>query len=176
MIRRCSDRDFEIIWAIINQAAEAYQGVIPPDRWKAPYMSRDELREEIEAGVVFWAVEEEDELIGVMGIQHVDDVALIRHAYVRPAKQRAGIGGELLSYLRAQTERPILVGTWADAVWAIQFYEKHGFRLASPEEKARVLRKYWSIPERQVETSVVLADQTWFEERGAGARRSTENA
>jgi len=119
----------------------------------------------MDEGVVFWGYEEDGELVGVMGIQHVQDVTLIRHAYVRPAKQNQGIGGKLLSFLHQQTTRPILIGTWADAVWAICFYEKHGFRLVSPEEKGRLLRKYWSIPERQIETSVVLADQKWFEGR-----------
>jgi len=163
MIRRCDDRDFEAVWTIINDGARAYEGVIPSDRWKTPYMSKRELREEIGEGVAFWGYEEVGELIGVMGIQHVEDVTLIRHAYVRPERQGEGIGERLLSHLRSQTDRPILIGTWADAVWAIRFYEKHGFQLVSPDEKARLLRRYWSIPERQVETSVVLADQTWFD-------------
>jgi GNAT superfamily N-acetyltransferase len=125
-------------------------------------MPQDELRDEIDSGVVFWGYEERGELIGVMGIQHVEDVTLIRHAYVRPARQGEGIGGRLLSYLRGQTDLPVLIGTWADAVWAIRFYEKHGFRLVSPAEKERLLRRYWSIPERQVETSVVLGGGRWF--------------
>jgi N-acetylglutamate synthase-like GNAT family acetyltransferase len=168
IIRRCYDRDFEIVWAIINDAAQAYEGVIPADRWTDPYMPEDELRAEIDEGVRFWGYEEEGELIGVMGLQHVEDVALIRHAYVRPARQGEGIGGRLLSVLCRRTDRPILVGTWMDAVWAVRFYEEYGFRLVSPDEKERLLRRYWSIPERQVETSVVLADQTWFDrERSA---------
>ena len=162
MIRQCGDNDFEIIYSIINDAAEAYNGVIPEDRWKAPYMSKDELHYEIDEGVVFWGYEEEGELTGVMGIQDVQDVTLARHAYVRTAKQNQGIGGKLLSDLLKKTTRPILIGTWAGAVWAIRFYEKHGLRLVSPEEKDRLLEKYWSIPGRQVETSVVLADQKWF--------------
>ncbi len=162
MIRQCGDNDFEIIYSIINDAAEAYNGVIPEDRWKVPYMSRDELHHEIDEGVVFWGYEEEGELTGVMGIQDVQDVTLTRHAYVRTAKQNQGIGGKLLSDLLKKTTRPILIGTWAGAVWAIRFYEKHGLRLVSPEEKDRLLEKYWSIPGRQVETSVVLADQKWF--------------
>jgi len=124
---------------------------------------------------VFWGYEEGGELIGVMGIQHVQDVTLIRHAYVRTAKRNRGIGGELLSTLRGQTTRPILVGTWADAVWAIRFYEKHGFRLVPPEEKDRLLRRYWSVPERQIESSVVLADRRWFDSRRREAKRGTEN-
>lgn len=125
-------------------------------------MSREELQHELDEGVVMWALEEDGELVGVMGIQHVEDVDLIRHAYVHTAKQRRGIGGTLLSHLRAQTGRPILVGTWADASMAIRFYEKHGFRMVPPEEKDRLLRRYWSIPDRQIETSALLADLNWF--------------
>jgi N-acetylglutamate synthase-like GNAT family acetyltransferase len=163
MIRKCDDADFETIYEIINEAAEAYRGVIPEDRWKKPYMPRDDLRQEIHAGVEFWGWEERGELVGVMGIQQVHDVTLIRHSYVQTAEQRRGIGGRLLSHLRTMTSRPILVGTWADATWAIRFYEKHEFILVSPEEKSRLLKEYWSIPDRQIETSVVLADQRWFE-------------
>lgn len=163
MIRLCVDEEFEAICEVVNDAARAYEGVIPADRWKEPYMPKEELRHEIDDGVVFWGYEEDNELIGVMGIQQVQDVTLIRHAYVRTARQNQGIGGKLLSRLRTLTERPILIGTWADAVWAIRFYEKHGFRRVSPEEKVRLLKKYWSIPERQVETSVVLAGPRWFE-------------
>lgn len=163
MIRRCDDSEFEMIYSIINDAAKAYKGVIPVDCWKEPYMPKNGLRHEIEAGVVFWGYEENGKLVGVMGIQHIQDATLIRHAYVCTSKQNQGIGGNLLSYLRKQTTRPILIGTWADAVWAIRFYEKRGFRLLSSEEKDRLLRKYWSIPERQIETSVVLADQKWFD-------------
>ena len=159
MIRQCDDKDFDSIYSIINEAARVYRGVIPENRWKEPYMSRDELQHEIDEGVVFWGYQEEADLIGVMGSQHVQDVTLIRHAYIRPANQNQGIGGKLLSELRTQTDRQILIGTWAAAVWAIRFYEKNGFRLVSPREKDRLLKKYWSIPERQVETSVVLADQ-----------------
>jgi GNAT superfamily N-acetyltransferase len=163
MIRPCAETEFDTIYEVINDAAQAYKGIIPADRWKEPYMPRDELQHALAEGIAFWGYEEDGELIGVMGIQHVQDVTLIRHAYVRTARRNQGIGGKLLSHLREQTGRPILIGTWADAVWAIRFYEKHGFRLVSPEEKGRLLRKYWSIPERQVETSVVLADQTWFD-------------
>jgi N-acetylglutamate synthase-like GNAT family acetyltransferase len=161
MIRLCRDNEFEAIYAIVNEAAEAYKGIIPPDRWQEPYMSRDELQEEIRAGVTFWGYEEAGELLGVMGIQPVRDVTLIRHAYVRPAKQRQGIGAKLLAVLSQQTTRPLLVGTWADAAWAIRFYQQHGFRLVSWEEKEHLLREYWSIPARQVETSVVLANSHW---------------
>jgi len=162
MIRKCQNNELGTIYSIINDAAQAYQGVIPGDCWKEPYMPEEELQQEIDDGVVFWGYEEDGDLIGVMGIQHVQDVTLIRHAYVRTSQQNQGIGGRLLSALRQQTDRPTLVGTWADAVWAVRFYENHGFRLVTPEEKDRLLRKYWSISDRQVETSVVLADETWF--------------
>jgi GNAT superfamily N-acetyltransferase len=164
-VRQCHNHEFDAIYSIINDAAQAYKGIIPADRWKEPYMPRNELRHEMDEGVVFWGYEEDGDLVGVMGIQHVQDVTLIRHAYVRPARQNQGIGGKLLSTLRQQTTRPVLIGTWADAVWAVRFYEKHGFRLVSPAEKERLLRKYWSIPARQVETSVVLADEKWFDAR-----------
>jgi N-acetylglutamate synthase-like GNAT family acetyltransferase len=163
MIRRCDEQDFEAIYEIVNDAATAYRGVIPADCWTEPYMPHKELREEIGAGVVFWGYEEDGELAGVMGIQHVRDVTLIRHAYVRSASQRRGIGVALLESLRAQADRPVLIGTWADASWAISFYEKHGFRLVSPEEKDRLLRTYWTVSERQIETSVVLAGPGWFD-------------
>lgn len=158
MIRPCNNGDFEAICAIINAAAQAYKGAIPAHCWKEPYMPPDELRHEMESRVLFWGYEEDEELAGVMGIQEVQDVSLIRHAYVRPALQKRGIGRGLLAVLRQQTDRPLLVGTWADAVWAIRFYEKHGFRLLSSQEKDRLLRKYWSVPEPQIQASVVLAD------------------
>jgi GNAT superfamily N-acetyltransferase len=163
MIRRCNDRDFELIWTIINDGAQAYKGTIPADRWTEPYMAKGKLRHEISEGVVFWGYEDTGSLIGVMGIQAVQDVTLIRHAYVRTASQKRGIGAGLLSHLRELASTPVLIGTWADAVWAIRFYERHGFRLVSPPEKKRLLKKYWTIPERQIETSVVLADQKWRE-------------
>jgi len=162
MIRRCDDNDFEIIYAVINDAAQTYKGIIPDDLWKEPYMSKDELRHEIDEGVSFCGYEESGEIVGVMGIQPVQDVVLIRHAYVRTSERNRGIGSKLLSHLQRQTIRPVLIGTWADALWAVRFYEKHGFRLVTKEEKDRLLRKYWSISERQIETSVVLADQKWF--------------
>jgi GNAT superfamily N-acetyltransferase len=157
MIRRCDEQDFEAIYEIVNDAAMAYRGVIPADCWSEPYMPREKLRAEIDAGIDFWGYEDDSGLAGVMGIQHVQDVTLIRHAYVRTAFQRQGIGVALLESLRAQTDRPVLIGTWADADWAIRFYEKHGFRLVSPAEKDRLLRSYWTVNERQIETSVVLA-------------------
>jgi N-acetylglutamate synthase-like GNAT family acetyltransferase len=148
---------------IINDAARAYEGIIPADRWKEPYMSKEELSQEMHEGVIFWGYEEDDQLTGVMGIQDVKDVSLIRHAYVRTTNRNQGIGGRLLVHLRSQTSRPLLVGTWADALWAIRFYEKRGFRQVDKETKDRLLREYWSIPERQIETSVVLVDEKWFE-------------
>ena len=165
MIRQCLPEDFESIYTIINDAAEAYKGIIPEDRWKTPYMPREELQHEIDDGVVFWGYEEDGLLVGVMGIQSVQDVTLMRHAYVRTGRQNCGIGSRLLSALREKTTRPVLIGTWADAVRAIRFYERNGFRLVSTEEKNRLLKRYWSIPDRQVETSVVLADQRWLETR-----------
>ena len=172
MIRKCDDTDFETIHSIINEAAQKYKGIIPEDRWKEPYMTREELEHEIEDGVVFWGYERNAELSGVMGIQQVQDVTLIRHSYIRMRAQGQGVGSKLLSFLSKQTTRPILIGTWADAAWAIRFYEKRGFRLVPPEEKDRLLKKYWSIPERQTETSVVLAHKKWFDLCGKKATSS----
>jgi len=162
IIRICNESDFPVIFEIVNDAAQAYRGIIPADRWREPYMPEAELRHEIDAGVAFWGCERDGRLLGVMGIQPVRDVTLIRHAYVRTACQGQGIGGMLLARLLSLTGRPVLMGTWAAASWAVRFYQKHGFRLVTPAEKDRLLRKYWTIPERQVETSVVLADRKWF--------------
>ncbi len=157
MIRRLSSSDFDSILKVVNDAAQAYKGMIPDDLWREPYMSSEELRHEIDAGVVFYGWVEDNALLGVMGIQSVKDVTLIRHAYVLPEHQRRGIGGKLLKHLigLAKTSE-ILVGTWAAATWAIRFYEKYGFKLVPPEEKDKLLRTYWNVPERQIETSVVL--------------------
>jgi N-acetylglutamate synthase-like GNAT family acetyltransferase len=165
MIRRCDDRDFEAIWAIINDGAQAYKGIIPADRWTEPYMSREQLQDEIEEGIAFWGYEETGTLVGVMGLQQIKDVTLIRHAYVRSSSQKRGIGAHLLSHLRELASGPVLIGTWADAAWAIRFYEKYGFQRVGPEEKNRLLKQYWTVPERQIETSVVLADSQWRETR-----------
>ena len=155
---------------IINRAAEAYRGVIPADRWHEPYMPTEELATEIGAGVLFWLAEE-DRVVGVMGMQDKGDVALVRHAYVAPAMQRKGVGQALLRHVQGLTEKPVLIGTWAAATWAIDFYRRNGFALVSPEEKERLLRRYWSIPARQVQTSVVLADERWRQgARGADHR------
>jgi GNAT superfamily N-acetyltransferase len=156
-LRLCRDDERQAIFAIVNAAAEAYRGVIPVDRWHEPYMPREELDAEIAAGVVFWGYERDGELVGVMGIQPVKDVVLIRHAYVLPERQGEGIGGALLAHLIGTTDRPILIGTWATAEWAIGFYRKHGFETVPPARKDELLKTYWNIPERQVETSVVLA-------------------
>ena len=155
-IRPCRDDERDQILAIVNAAAKAYRGVIPADRWHEPYMSAAELDREIAAGVGFWGSEEGGELTGAMGIQRVDDVELIRHAYVRPDRQRRGVGAVLLAHLLDLSDRPVLVGTWAAADWAIAFYRRHGFELASPQRSAALLKRYWSIPPRQIETSVVL--------------------
>ena len=156
MIRSCTDSDVPNIFAIVNDAAEAYRGVIPADRWHEPYMPLAELKEEIAEGVKFWGFEEGGQLIGVMGMQPVKDVTLIRHAYVKTEMRNRGIGGKLLAHLLGQMDGKILVGTWRAASWAVKFYEKHGFQLVSEEEKNRLLKTYWNIPERQIETSVVL--------------------
>jgi len=157
MICRLLPSEFDAILNVVNDAAQAYKGVIPQDRWKEPYMPASELEQEIASGVEFYGWKENGALTAVMGIQLVNDVTLIRHAYVVTAYQRIGLGERLLRHLmslaRAST---VLVGTWEAAYWAVRFYEKHGFTLVSKEEKDRLLRKYWDIPERQIETSVVL--------------------
>jgi GNAT superfamily N-acetyltransferase len=157
-VRVCRDDERDEILSIINAAAEAYRGVIPADRWHEPYMPRDEVDRELAAGVVFWGYDDGARLAGVMGLQHVRDVDLIRHAYVLPGKQRHGIGGALIRHLQQLSTRPMLVGTWAAATWAIRFYERYGFALVTPQRKTALLKAYWTIPERQIETSVVLAN------------------
>ena len=156
MIRRCSDGDVAVIESIVNEAAQRYRGAIPDDCFHEPYMSRAELESEIGAGVEFWGWHERGELIGVMGVQKVLDATLIRHAYVRTAHQGRGIGGALLTSLKQRVTGRLLIGTWAAAEWAIRFYQGHGFRLVSQAEKNRLLDTYWTIPERQRDTSVVL--------------------
>jgi GNAT superfamily N-acetyltransferase len=157
MIRHCTDADVGTIEAIINEAAAVYRGVIPADCWHEPYMSRSALQTEIAAGVNFRGWEESRALLGIMGLQKVQDATLIRHAYVRSAHQGRGVGAALLNAFAGEVAGPLLVGTWAAASWAIRFYQRHGFRLVSAEEKDRLLTTYWSIPARQQETSVVLA-------------------
>lgn len=159
MLRQCREAESPLILGIINAAAEAYRGVIPADCWHEPYMSAAELGVEIGAGVAFWGYEKEGQLLGVMGTQPVRDVELIRHAYVHPAWQGHGVGTALISHLRSLSARPMLVGTWAAASWAIRFYERHGFDLLEPAAGRRLLATYWRISERQMDTSVVLADR-----------------
>jgi GNAT superfamily N-acetyltransferase len=156
MIRPCTISDVPDVFGIVNDAARAYHGVIPSDRWHEPYMPLEELREEIIRGVEFWGYEENHTLVGVMGMQPVRDVTLIRHAYVKSAMRQHGIGGQLLDFLLSRIHGRILVGTWQAAVWAVRFYEKHGFVLVGEEAKNRLLATYWQIPERQIQTSVVL--------------------
>lgn len=163
MIRPCSQPDLDTIYEIINDSARAYQGHIPEDRYHQPYMSRDALQSEIAGGVRFYGYEEKGRLVAIMGIQDKGPVVLIRHAYTRTERRGRGIGSNLLEHLLGTTAKPVLVGTWRDAHWAIRFYEKHGFQLVSREQKDQLLREYWSIPERQVETSVVLADEQYRE-------------
>jgi len=162
MIRKCTESDFDAIFEIINDSGIAYKGVIPEDRWHDPYMPAEEVRREIDDGVTFWGFEKDGDLLGIMGIQDKGDVVLIRHAYVRTRSRKQGIGEKLLLHLEGLTDKPILIGTWKAASWAISFYEKNGYSQVSEAEKNRLLKKYWSIPERQVETSVVLANSTWM--------------
>ena len=162
MIRDCTADDVEAIYTVINESAEAYRDVIPPDRWHEPYLPRDELAREIAAGVRFLGYLADGALVGVMGTQPVRDVTLIRHAYVLTRRRRGGIGSALLAAARARADTPVLIGTWAAATWAIGFYQKHGFRLLGTSDKTRLLNTYWTVPERQIETSVVLADAAWF--------------
>ena len=161
MLERCTTNDVNDIYEIINDAASVYKGVIPADRWHEPYMSEQELQAQIEQGVVFWSYKEDGKILGVMGIQDKGDVTLIRHAYVRTIARNKGIGGKLLAHLTELTSKPVLIGTWAAAEWAISFYSKYGFRLVTEEEKNKLLTRYWTIPPRQVETSVVLAISDW---------------
>src|SRR5688572_11631580 len=157
-ITPCEPTDFIAIYEIINDGASAYKGIIPADRWHEPYMTQAELQKQIEEGVQFWKYGDENSISGVMGIQFKGDVALIRHAYVRTVARNKGIGSKLLRHLYKISDKPVLIGTWADATWAISFYQKHGFRVLPTAEKNRLLQKYWTVPARQMETSVVLAD------------------
>jgi GNAT superfamily N-acetyltransferase len=153
--------DLPVLFSIVNDAARAYKGVIPDDCWHEPYMPLDQLKREVGDGVAFWGYESGGTLVGMMGIQDRGEISLIRHAYVQTAQRRKGIGEKLLRYLEGTTPKPILIGTWSAAAWAIRFYEKNGYRLLSRPEIERLLRKYWSISERQIETSVVLANAPW---------------
>lgn len=170
-LRPVGREDLPVIFQIINESAQAYKGVIPADRWHDPYMPMQELESEIAKGVRFYGCGLDDALVGVMGIQDVKDVTLIRHAYVRTASRRHGVGQALLAHLGRLTARPLLIGTWQAATWAVRFYEKNGFTLVGDEEKNRLLQTYWTIPARQVETSVVLVDPRW---RQLSASRSAK--
>ena len=166
-IRPCRDDERDAIGAIVNAAAEAYRGVIPADRWHEPYMPRGELDEEIARGVAFWGYEQDGALLGIMGIQPVRDVDLIRHAYVVPGSQRLGVGGTLLEHLARRSTRRMLVGTWRAAEWAVRFYRRHGFEPVGRARTRTLLKAYWTIPERQVEESVVLANPPLEQAPGA---------
>lgn len=157
MIRPAQETDFQFIYEVINDSAKAYKGLIPADHWQVPYMSWEELQRQIQEGVQFWCYERKNAIIGCMGIQSKPGVKLIRHAYVRSQFRNHGIGSQLLSHLCNSTELPILVGTWAAATWAIQFYERQGFTLIAPHQKNKLLRKFWKITESQSQASVVLA-------------------
>jgi N-acetylglutamate synthase-like GNAT family acetyltransferase len=169
IIRNSVDADFSAMLTIVNDAARAYRGVIPADRWHEPYMPADELASELAAGVAFWVAEQDGRLLGMMGLQDRGDVALVRHAYVAPTTQRTGVGTNLLRHVQSLVAKPILIGTWADASWAIDFYRRNGFTVVSGIDKDRLLRTYWSIPERQIETSVVLGDERWTESQGSAS-------
>jgi len=154
MIRQCHKDDTDSICFIVNEAAKAYEGVIPADRYHQPYMSKDELEREIER-MTFTGWEVNGGLVAVIGLEPIKDVTLIRHAYVLPRWQKRGIGSQLLNHLMARVTTPrLLIGTWAAASWAIRFYQKHGFTLLPETEE--LLITYWDIPQRQIETSVVL--------------------
>jgi N-acetylglutamate synthase-like GNAT family acetyltransferase len=163
IIRQSVAGDFEVILAIINGAAQAYRGVIPPDRWHEPYMPAEELANEIVAGVAFWVAERDGRVAGVMGMQDKGDVVLVRHAYVDTSAQKTGVGTSLLRHVESLVDKPILIGTWSAASWAIDFYRRNGYTQVLSADKERLLRQYWSIPVRQIETSVVLGNRRWTE-------------
>jgi N-acetylglutamate synthase-like GNAT family acetyltransferase len=167
VVRRCDTGDFEDVLGVINDGAVAYKGEIPADCWKDPYMPATELADELAAGVVFWGCEEQGVLSAVMGLQDVQDVTLIRHAYTRTTRQHQGLGSQLLAHLTGLTDRPVLIGTWKAATWAVAFYERHGFCRVSERETRELLARYWNVPERQVQESVVLVDARWRARRHA---------
>ena len=172
MIQPATPSDFDAIQAVINDGASAYEGVIPADRWHEPYMSRAELGNELEAGVAFLCFVEEGDILGVMGVQDKGAVVLIRHAYVRTAARRRGIGAALLSAVTAASDKPILIGTWKAASWAVDFYTKHGFTVQADADARALLETFWNVPARQMETSVVLASRHW---PNAGRRNSGDH-
>jgi GNAT superfamily N-acetyltransferase len=168
-IRRSQDTELSAILGVVNEAAQAYCGVIPDDRWHEPYMAKDDLVREIADGIAFWVADEDGRLLGVIGLQDKVAVALVRHAYVAPATQRKGVGTQLLRHVESLAGKPLLIGTWATASWAIDFYRRNGFTMLPPGETERLLRTYWSIPDRQIATSVVLADRRWREAQPVAA-------
>ncbi len=157
-IEKCNSFDFNDIYEIINDAALAYEGIIPDDCYQRPYMSKKKLLREIDEGIVFWGYIVKEQLVGVMGIQNLKEVTLIRHAYIKTHFRKKGIGRQLLSFLKKRAAHPILIGTWKDAVWAIKFYENNGFNLVNTSQKDILLKKYWNITKKQIETSVVLKE------------------
>ena len=159
MIARCTDGELLLVNAIINESAQVYKGIIPADRWHEPYMSLSEMKDEMVQGVIFYGYHLDGALVGVMGIQEVKDVTLIRHAYVLTEFRGQGVGRLLLEHLKQLTTRPILIGTWKATTWAVKFYQQNGFRLVDEEEKNRLLKTYWTVPQRQIEESVVLTDE-----------------
>jgi N-acetylglutamate synthase-like GNAT family acetyltransferase len=161
MIRKATENDFDDIYHVINDAAMAYKGIIPLDRWHEPYMTREELKAQIDDGVCFYCYVDHSGVVGVMGLQDKGEVSLIRHAYVITAERKKGIGARLIQELLKDSSKPVLIGTWRAAHWAIRFYERHGFLVVSEEEKNKLLRKYWNIPDRQVEASIVLAEKKY---------------
>lgn len=165
VIRRARPDEISVLTSIVNAAAEAYRGVIPPDCWHEPYMPEDALRTEIADGVEFWVAEAAGAQVGLMGLQDRGDVALVRHAYVSPQLQRGGVGTSLLRHVEDLAGKPVLIGTWAAATWAIRFYERNGYTLVPEQEKTSLLQRYWSVPERQIATSVVLGDPRWTQSR-----------
>jgi N-acetylglutamate synthase-like GNAT family acetyltransferase len=167
LIRNAVSADIPQVYEVINDAAIAYKGIIAADRWHDPYMPLEELQAQIADGVKFSCYVDSENIIGVMGIQDKGEVNLIRHAYVKSQQRKSGIGTQLLQQLIGTSNKPILIGTWTAATWAISFYEKHGFNVVSPQEKEILLRKFWSIPQRQIEESVVLADERYFRDRQA---------
>jgi len=167
VIRSARPEDVPALTAIVNAAAEAYRGVIPPDCWHEPYMPEDDLRSEIADGVEFWVTEAAGSPVGMMGLQDRGDVALVRHAYVSPQLQRGGVGTSLLRHVEGLAAKPVLIGTWAAATWAIRFYERNGYALVPEHEKTSLLRRYWSVPDRQIATSVVLGDPRWTQSRSS---------
>ena len=159
MIARSTESEWPLVNEIINESARAYQGVIPADRWHEPYMTMSEMTAEIASGVCFYGYHLDGALVGVMGVQEVKDVTLIRHAYVLTKWRGQGIGRRMLDHIKQQTTRPLLIGAWKAATWAVEFYRRNGFRLVDDEEKDRLLRIYWTVPERQIQESVVLTDR-----------------